>query len=121
MEPGSTWQWHSEEGRLPLDEVLASRANLAVLRTLYWEARPLWPVQIARLSGLSRAGAHAAIARLTDRQLIAPQVHWGGGRSFPYDLVPDHPLIEQLAALFRTESRLLGSGIPRSAAVEGAR
>lgn len=99
----------SEGRRLPLDEMLGTRANLKVMRALQTRLhspRLIWPSEIVETTGLSRAGVWKALNRLESVLIIEP-VNLGHGRTVPYRWVRRHRLAEPLSRLFGAEAEVL--------------
>ena len=99
----------SDGRRLPLDEMLGTRANLSVLRALqtqFHTPRLIWPSEIVEATGLSRAGVWKALNRLESVLIIEP-VNLAQGRAVPYRWVRRHRLAEPLSRLFGAEAQVL--------------
>lgn len=87
--------------RYPLNELVASEANVRLLRVLSTEAEgPISAADAARRAELSLPGTTAALAKLVATGFV---VRVGGGRSPRYELRCDGRLVPALAELFRAE------------------
>jgi len=96
-----------------LEELLAGPARIAVLRTLVSAEGPLTGRQVAKLSGLSHAGAGRVLARLHDAGLVARAEV---GRATLHELDRSQPVVaELLLPLFTAEQDLLKQPSPAPA------
>jgi hypothetical protein len=97
-----------EKEAMPLDELLGNLANLRVLRVLWGEPRPCWPVEVARRARISRSTAHAALTRLHRCRIVERVAAWGSSRTFAYRLSRRSPLVKPLERLFHVEAGIYG-------------
>ena len=87
--------------RYPLDLILGSEAHVRLLRVLTHEVdTPLGISDVARLAGLTSAGARKALERLLESGLIE---RIGQGRTVQYGLRKQDPVVQPLRLLFERE------------------
>lgn len=87
--------------RYPLDLILGSEAHVRILRVLIHEVdTPLGVSNVARLAGLTSAGARKALERLLESGLIE---RIGQGRTVQYGLREREPVVLALRLLFERE------------------
>lgn len=92
--------------RAPLNEMLATEANVRLLRVLVLAAIPLGAGELAHRAQLSRTGVYPALANL-ERVGIIELV--GAGATHQVELRSAHPLASTLVALFRAEAQRVES------------
>jgi len=91
----------------PLNGILGSEAHVRVLRLLiHGTSSPLGVPRIARLSGLTPAGARKAIHRLTKAGLLDAI---GSGRTVQYGVHKKNPIYQALYSLFCSEHDRYGN------------
>jgi predicted nucleotidyltransferase len=89
-----------------LEELLAGTGRIAVLRALASASEPLTGRQVARVAGLSHAGATRVLSRLHDAGLVTRR---SVGRAMLHQLVHDDPVVSRLVMpLFHAEQVLVG-------------
>jgi len=87
--------------RYPLDYILGSEANVRLLRVLMREVNASGSVpDVARLAGLTPAGARRALDRLLESGVVECI---GSGRTVQFKVRDQEPLIQTLALLFEKE------------------
>lgn len=87
--------------RYPLDYILGSEANVRLLRVLIREVNAsVSAPEVARLAGLTPAGARRALERLLESGAVECI---GSGRTVQFKLRDQEPLIQTLALLFEKE------------------
>lgn len=87
--------------RYPLDYILGSEANVRLLRVFMCEVNAsVSAPDVARLAGLTPAGARRALDRLLESGVVE---RVGSGRAVQYKLRDQDPLIQTLALLFEKE------------------
>lgn len=94
----------------PLDEILGSRANVAVLRAICRHVAPRWPVEITAETKLSRASVWNALYRLRQLGVIDVVGAWQQGTSVPFRLRHEHPLALPIFGLFLREESFQRGG-----------
>jgi len=99
-----------------LEDLLAGTGRIAVLRALAFATEPLTGRQVARVSGLSHAGATRVLSRLHDAGLVTRR---SVGRAMLHELAGGDPVVSQLVMpLFEAERDLLGTGVAQTSAAE---
>jgi predicted nucleotidyltransferase len=87
-----------------LDRILGSRTKVGLFRTLLESPGRRWTGrELARAARLSTAQAARELAELADTSLVIRRV---AGRSYSWELNPDHVLLPALAQLFSREADL---------------
>ena len=97
-----------EEIRLsnsPLDDILASRSHIRVLRVLALLGNDinLTGRDIARRAGISRTRAQAVLVELVASSVVA---RYPGATWAIYEINVDHPMAEGIPSLFKAERQL---------------
>ena len=88
--------------RDPLDDILSSRAKVAVLRVVCCAAMPLNGREIARRAGLSSGHASRVLGELTASGVLLARDQ---GRVLTYELALAHgPLVARIKSLFEDEA-----------------
>jgi predicted nucleotidyltransferase len=88
--------------RAPLEDILSSRAKIAVLRVLCTSRVPLHGREVARRAGVGTGHVSRILRELVNSGVICATDQ---GRAMTYELSrPCPPLVQQLVALFNAES-----------------
>ena len=88
--------------RFPLEDILSSRAKIALLRVLAASQTPLHGREIARRSGVGAGHVSRVLRELVAAGVVSDADQ---GRATTYELTrPLPPLVQQLVALFEAES-----------------
>ncbi|MGH7662797.1 MAG: winged helix-turn-helix domain-containing protein [Gemmatimonadaceae bacterium] len=107
---------HESALRTPLNDILATEANVRMLRVLTESRAPLNASELARRSLLQRSSVHRALKALETTGLIA---RVGAGVRSQVRLSSDHPLAPAIEALFGAERGRVSaiiSGLKRTVA-----
>ena len=92
---------HESALRTPLNDILATEANVRMLRVLTESRAPLNASELARRSLLQRSSEHRALEALKTTGIVA---RVGAGARSQLRLSPEHPLAPAIEALFKAES-----------------
>lgn len=85
----------------PLDGVIGRISQVRVMRALSLHGAGLTPPELARRTGLSRAGVWKALESLEGLGVVEPV---GSGHSVPYRMSPTHPIAGAIHRLFEEEA-----------------
>lgn len=91
---------HESALRTPLNDILATEANVRMLRVLTESRAPLSAAELARRTLLQRSSVHRALTALEATGLVA---RVGAGARSQLQLSSDHPLAPAIEALFSAE------------------
>lgn len=91
---------HESALRTPLNDILATEANVRMLRVLTESRAPLNAAELARRTLLQRSSVHRALKALEATGLV---VRVGAGARSQLQLSSDHPLAPAIGALFSAE------------------
>ena len=87
--------------RTPLNDILATEANVRILRALTDARSPINPGELARRTLLQRSTVHRALEALTRTGVVR---HVGTGPRSQVELSSTHPLAQAIGALFTAET-----------------